>query len=224
MDLYDAAWAKRLHMKASAVLNRSGKPIATLPADTIEGRAGDDLELVRGDLIQLLAEALGDSVAWKFGELVESLTETPNGVTATFSRSAAQDFEVVFGADGLHSRVRALAFGPEVQFSKPFGAYVGVFAAPELEIPEWTEWLYPVGPGKSLVVYRTRPGDPAMVMLLFRAELPASLVRRAEMGAQKQVLRETFGEGGWIMGSVLAQLTATPELYFDAVSQVHMPR
>jgi 2-polyprenyl-6-methoxyphenol hydroxylase-like FAD-dependent oxidoreductase len=80
-----------------------------------------DIEIMRDDLCRVLHEAVGNRVAYLFNDSTASLTQDASGVDVTFERAAPRRFELVVGADGLHSRVRKLAFGPEEQFLRRLG-------------------------------------------------------------------------------------------------------
>ena len=80
-----------------------------------------DVEIMRDDLCRVLHEAAGNRVKYLFDDSIASLTQDPSGVDVTFERAAPRRFELIVGADGLHSRVRKLAFGPEKQFLRCLG-------------------------------------------------------------------------------------------------------
>src|SRR3954454_12917704 len=98
-------------MQGATFVNSAGKRLATMDADLFGGRTGDDVEVMRGDLSRLLYEATRADVEYIFGDSITALTETATGVEVVFERAAPRTFDLVVGADGLHSNVRALTFG-----------------------------------------------------------------------------------------------------------------
>lgn len=58
-----------------------------------------------------------------FDDTVTALDQDEGGVDVTFRRSAPRRFDFVVGADGMHSTVRRLVFGPERQFARDLGLY-----------------------------------------------------------------------------------------------------
>ncbi|MFD0521480.1 hypothetical protein [Paractinoplanes durhamensis] len=55
------------------------------------GRRGDDLELMRGDLSQILYEETAADVEYLFGDSITGLTDGPDGVDVTFERGRHAD-------------------------------------------------------------------------------------------------------------------------------------
>src|SRR5437867_1154402 len=93
-------------------VDEAGRELLHLPGEF----AGGDLEVLRSDLSRVLYEHSRDTTEYVFGDSITSLTETPGGVHVTFERGAPRTFDLVIGADGLHSNVRRLAFGPEDRY------------------------------------------------------------------------------------------------------------
>ncbi|WP_432143019.1 FAD-dependent monooxygenase [Streptomyces sp. bgisy084] len=167
-------------MRTGAYVNDDGKRIATLPAAIFGARVGRDDEIMRGDLPRILYERTRADVEYVFGDSITSLTERPDehghgrgsdgtgGVNVTFERGAPRRFDLVVGADGVHSNVRRLAFGPEEQFVRHLGAYISAFSLPN-ELGLDREELYHAVPGRLSCVYSSA-GDPAAKgMLTFRS-------------------------------------------------------
>ncbi|RSM51474.1 FAD-dependent oxidoreductase, partial [Amycolatopsis sp. WAC 01376] len=94
------------------IVDAEGRPLAVLPGEF----TGGDVEIRRGDLARILYDRTSPDCEYVFGDSITSLTETPDGVDVTFEREAPRRFDLVFGADGIHSTVRRLAFGPETDY------------------------------------------------------------------------------------------------------------
>ena len=75
-----------------------------------------DVEIVRGDLVRISHKATGDDVEYIFADSITGICENADGVEVTFERARSRVFDLVVGADGLHSNVRALVFGHESRF------------------------------------------------------------------------------------------------------------
>jgi 2-polyprenyl-6-methoxyphenol hydroxylase-like FAD-dependent oxidoreductase len=58
---------------------------------------------------------------------VRSLEDRGDRVRVGFERGGDRDFDLVIGADGLHSQVRRVAFGPEKLFENYLGIVVAAF-------------------------------------------------------------------------------------------------
>src|SRR4051812_48320049 len=84
-----------------AVVDSEGRTRAVIPGEF----TGGEIEIRRGDLAKLLYERTRDSCEYVFGDSVSSLTENGNGVHVTFEKGAPRTFDLVVGADGIHSNV-----------------------------------------------------------------------------------------------------------------------
>jgi 2-polyprenyl-6-methoxyphenol hydroxylase-like FAD-dependent oxidoreductase len=176
------------------------------------GLAGGDLEVPRGDLARVLVGAAPD-VEYLFGDSIAAMTETPDGVDVTFTGGRQRTFDLVIGADGVHSRVRRLTFGPEEQFVKHLGYYVAGWAAPGRT-------------GDRDMVMHNTPGRMAGVggdgaFFVFRS--PLLSYDRKDRTAQKQILRDRYAGMGWLTPRLLDELDAAPDLYFDQICRVDNP-
>ena len=89
------------------------------------------LEILRGDLVDVLYQATKDSADYRFGTRIEELDQDDDGVEVTLTDGSRLSADLVVGADGPHSAVRRLVFGPEEQFVKPLGGYNAWFTAPD---------------------------------------------------------------------------------------------
>jgi 2-polyprenyl-6-methoxyphenol hydroxylase-like FAD-dependent oxidoreductase len=176
-----------------------------------------DLELLRGDLVRTLYEATADDVEYRFGDSVASVNQDERGVVVDFDSGATDRFDVVIGADGLHSNVRRQVFGPETGFRKYLGLYVaGASVGAGLGVPDRCV-LYNV-PGKAAGVYRF--GDTATAIFLFRtAELDYDY---RDVAQHKDIVAGQFA-GVAHMAPVLRDAVAADDFYFDSVSQIRMP-
>ena len=216
--ILDAARAARTGTRGTSYVNSAGKRLASLNGafGVIDAR---DIEIVRGDLVSILYEAARNDVEYIFDDSISSLTENPDGVTVTFERSAPRTFHLVVGADGLHSRVRGLAFGPESRYLGHLGLYLAVFTIPnDLELDHW-QLIY-VTPGKSVTVTSARGNREARAIFFFASE-PLDYDHR-DRGQQQDLLAAAFARTGWEVPGLLRAMREAPDFYLDSVSQVRM--
>ena len=138
----------------------------------------------------------------------------------TLSDGSTVRADLVVGADGPHSAVRRLAFGPEERFVKPLGGYHAWFTAPDhVGLDGWF-LMYQAPPGINASM---RPShDPAIAKagLAFRAE-PIEYDRH-DLDAQRQLLIDRMAGAGWQTDALLAAAAHADDFYFDAFAQVHM--
>src|SRR3954462_258047 len=138
MGLLDEIRAVSLEQKGIAWVRADGSIAARMAADAFGGEGiVSEIEVLRGDLAQVLQDASAGA-EYVFGDSVTGLDDDGDGVTVTFERSAPRRFDLVVGADGSHSAVRARAFGPEPDCTEPLGCYTTWFTAPaELDLDGW---------------------------------------------------------------------------------------
>jgi len=183
----------------------------------------DVVEIMRGDLAKILYERTSDEVEYCFGDSIQALKQDEEGVDVTFERGGSRRFDLVVGADGLHSIVRTLVFGDEAQFEHYFGYHFGVFTTDNyLGLDEACAQLYGV-PGKQVVLRSTRGNQVLVAFFLFKQ--PTRLrYDYHDLAQHKQLLAEVFAGEGWEVPRLLEQMHTAPDLYFDAVSQMRMQR
>ena len=208
-------------MRGTSFVNRFGKRLATMEADFFGGRESEDVEIMRGELARILYEATRHDAEYMFDDSIASISQGGTGVEVTFAHGRPRTFDLVVGADGLHSGVRTLAFGDESQFIRDLGHYIAIYTTPNhLSLDRW-ELLYAV-PGKTTNVYSTRQDTNAKALFLFAA--PPLHYDRRDIHQQKKILAETFAGVGWEIPRLLDSMWAAPDFYFDSISQVHMNR
>jgi 2-polyprenyl-6-methoxyphenol hydroxylase-like FAD-dependent oxidoreductase len=182
--------------------------------------ASSEVELMRGDLAAILYEMTKDDVEYVFGDSARTLEQDADGVTVAFERGATRRFDLVIGADGMHSTVRRLAFGPESRFIRYMAHYFAAANAdPALSEDRWMT-LYNV-PGKVAGVYRSGNHAGAKAYFMFRRREPLTYDYR-DVEQQKRLLSEAFAGMSWRVPELLAGAHADPDFYFDALSQVRM--
>ncbi|RSN44184.1 FAD-dependent oxidoreductase [Amycolatopsis sp. WAC 04197] len=222
MGLLDEVHAASTDMRGAAFVNKRGKQLATLDADTFGFRHGDDTEILRGDLAKILYDATRENTEYVFGDWITGLAQRSGGVDVTFAHGAPRRFDLVVGADGLHSGVRALAFGPEEDFLHRFDAYISISTVPNtFELDRW-ELLHSAAPGKMVNVYSTARADDAKAAFWFSA--PPLPYDRRDVESQKNLVARQFAELGWEIPALLDAMREAGDFYFDPVCQIRMDR
>ena len=174
---------------------------------------------MRGDLARILHDATRDETEYLFGDRVTALAEDPAGVTVTFASGTVRRFDLVVGADGLHSAVRRLAFGPDDGRVRHLGGYMAYFTVPDPDtLDHW--FLMHGSPGGLVAGLRPENGGTAKAMLSFTA--PPLAYDRADVPAQQEILRARFASAGWLVPQILAAMPGADDFYFDSLSQVRM--
>ncbi|BCJ41777.1 FAD-dependent oxidoreductase [Actinoplanes ianthinogenes] len=216
MGVLPALREVQTHGKAMRFVDEHGERQMEWPAEM----AGGDLEVFRGDLARILCEA-SDATEYLFGDRIAAMDETPAGVDVTFASGRQRTFDLVVGADGVHSGVRRLAFGPDDRFVKHLGYYVATWAIPN----EWDltpDHLWHSAPGRMIGVSGNHR-DPGAADVLAMFAAPKLTYDRHDPEAQKAILRERLGGMGWLGPRFLAELDKVDDLYFDQICRVDAP-
>ncbi|WP_432838194.1 FAD-dependent monooxygenase [Dactylosporangium sp. CA-092794] len=200
-------------------VDEDGAAVGRLPDDI--GDSPDDIEIAREDLSRILADALPETVDLRLGESVNSIAEHDDRVDVGFASGNSESFDVVLGADGMHSVVRRLVFGPEQDWIRYLGLYVAIVDMPG-EADAEAERISPMYsyPGHLAGIGRFK--DRAIGILMFASDPIAYDYRDVE--AQKTILLGQFAEcRSWKVQTILDAVRADPDIYFDSISQIHMP-
>jgi 2-polyprenyl-6-methoxyphenol hydroxylase-like FAD-dependent oxidoreductase len=221
MGLVDDVRAAATDMRTAWFVDRSDRRVAEMDAALFGGREGADVEIMRADLGRLLYEATRPDTEYLFDDSITAIADGEDGVEVTFERAAPRRFGLVIGADGLHSKVRSLAFGPEEKFVRDLGHYVSVFGVPNHLGLDREERLY-AEPGRTTNVYSTRQDTAAKAMFLW-ASPPLDYDRR-DIGKQQGLLANAYAGAGWEVDRLLSALPTAPDFYFDSISQVRLDR
>jgi 2-polyprenyl-6-methoxyphenol hydroxylase-like FAD-dependent oxidoreductase len=89
-----------------------------------------EIEILRGDLSQVLYDDTRDGVEYVFGDQIAELTQDADGVDVVFAGGGRRRFDLVIGADGLHSALRAMVFGPRERFVRHLGLVLAFYSVP----------------------------------------------------------------------------------------------
>ena len=200
---------------------RAGTTPSDVPAEVLsEGVAEQHIEIMRGDLARICYEATRDDVAYVFDDSIATLQDIGNRVQVTFERGARGSFDLVIGADGLHSITRRLVFGPEEKFSRfPRRVPRGVHGA-QLSAPAGPDARLLV-PGRTAAIYPVGDQSQARAVLLWRTPQLHDYDRH-DGPAQRQLLHSLYGDLGWELPRLLDELDRSEDLYLDSISQVVM--
>jgi 2-polyprenyl-6-methoxyphenol hydroxylase-like FAD-dependent oxidoreductase len=219
MGILDQILARRVDTTESMrFVDSDGEVLAELPADEISD-SDDDIEIPREDITNILRGALPPSTPLRFGDSIAELTDDGAGVDVRFSSGVRERYDLVVGADGMHSATRRLTFGPEQQFLRHLGFYVGLADLPGYARTDRNNPMYNY-PGHIIGI--AAYNDKALGVYMFRA--PWIDYDYHDLAAQKRIIVEAFaGHDEWKIPELLDAANNDPELYFDSVSQIHMP-
>ncbi|ALG11573.1 FAD-dependent monooxygenase [Kibdelosporangium phytohabitans] len=215
--------AARTQMRGMSMLDAEGNELFRSEEHVLSsGRLdSDDVELLREDLTAMLYELTEDSVEFVFGDAITALEQAEHGVRVEFEHGGWRTFDFVIGADGAHSAVRGLAFGPERDYTRHLGQYLAIFPMENfLDLDNWQLWFQDQHSGGGGAIYPVRGNAELRVTLGFVSEPVDYDHRDAEQ--QKKIMAEHLAGMGWEVPTLLAAMTEAPAFYFDAMAQIHM--
>ncbi|MBL7706848.1 MAG: FAD-dependent monooxygenase [Taibaiella sp.] len=179
-----------------------------------------ELEILRGDLAQILFDATKENVTYIFGDQIIALDQDENKVDVTFKMAAKQSFDLVIAADGIRSTTRTLMFGNEPVI-KYIGVYCSYLTIPRIETD--TKWAYWYNAPGSRVI-NTRPDNEGTTRASFSFLSPDNGYEKLDLAEQKEILKQKFADAGWQAPRVLAAMEMANDVYLDGISQVKAPR
>jgi 2-polyprenyl-6-methoxyphenol hydroxylase-like FAD-dependent oxidoreductase len=192
------------------LLTGEGRQVATL---RMAAARGNEVEIPRADLAAVLHDAAREDAEFLFDDTITALRQDGGGVDVTFDRAAPRRFDLVVGADGLHSAVRRLVFGPETDFVRPTGLYVATTPLGEtVDHPE--DVLLHNSPGRLVGIHPAR--DKALVAFIFRGG-------EVDWAQPRQVVADAYADVGWRVPQLLKRLHDADDVFFDSVSKVDLP-
>lgn len=204
MGILDAVRNAAVPSEDGVIIDATGRRIGTSPGAFI----GGEINIPRGDLSQIIYDLTADSCEYIFGDSIASLHETADEIEVTFTHGSPRSFDLVFGADGMHSTVRKLAYGPEADYVRHLGYYY-VLA----DLDAGSEQVMYSEPGRTAIL----GGGKASAFLVFASdELPSS---RDDVDVQKRQVMDAFAGGAWRLSELMAKIPDAGDFYLDSISR-----
>lgn len=212
MGILDEVRERATGGQDQTIVDAAGKPRAVIPGEF----TGGEIEIRRGDLADLLYEHTAAGCEYLFGDTITALTETADGVDVTFAKAGPRTFDLVVGADGIHSNVRRLAFGPERDYVEFLGHY---YALAELGegIGDGEPVMYNE-PGRMAAV----GGPKASAFFVFAS--PELDYDRIDTERQRELLIDAYRGVGWRVPELLTKVPRAREFYLDSLARVTIDR
>lgn len=220
MGLMPSVGSMMLEQRGMAWVDARGRTRARMTVDAFDGEGFiSEIEILRGDLAQLLYERTRGDVTYVFDDSIASLDQDDHGVDVTFLRAAPRRFDLVIGADGLGSVVRRAVFG-EARLTS-LGCLIAWFTAPDPgDLDGWYE-MFPAGRGRVASIRPGRVPGEAKASLGLRVAAGESLpVGRA---AQQAQLAARFAGLGWRVPALLPAMASAADFSAAEIGQVHLP-
>jgi 2-polyprenyl-6-methoxyphenol hydroxylase-like FAD-dependent oxidoreductase len=221
MGLMDRVRSVSLDQRGIAWVAASGRVTARMPVDAFDGEGIiSEIEVLRDDLAHVLHEATAACVEYRFGDTVTALRQDADGVDVTFEQAPPRRFDLVVGADGLYSPVRALAFGDGGLH--PLGCAMAWFSTPADEDLDGWYQMHNAPGGRVASMRPGRTPGTAKAGLGLRVDAATPLPRDA--AGQRELIARRFTDVGWKAPQLVEAMWTAPDFAFTSVSQVRLPR
>lgn len=178
--------------------------------------------ICRGDLARVIFESVQDSCETIFGDSIVSVTEKKDAVVVSFNSRTTREFDLVIGADGLHSAVRKIVFGSDSVNEVSLGYYVAAFSLDGYRPRNEDDYVAYCLPGKQMARFALRD-DRTVFYLIFSCDHDIHL-NHLKVEDKIAIVRHYFEDIGWESDSILEQIHLAEDIYIDKVSQIRMKR
>jgi 2-polyprenyl-6-methoxyphenol hydroxylase-like FAD-dependent oxidoreductase len=217
LGLLESLRAAATQVTRLAAVDRAGRFIGWIPTQT----SPDAIEVARSDLASILIGAVGADVEILYGDTVVRLDDDGSGVAVRFERAAPRRFDLVIGADGLHSQVRRIAFGSEQRFTKPLGMYIATTPL-ETTAPDLHTVFLHGAPGRAAMIHPTTGQEGAAFIFRDRSRIrPGDAVDRH---LRNRLLAGAYAGMGWRVPEMLDRIRTAEDVYFDSINRVQVDR
>jgi 2-polyprenyl-6-methoxyphenol hydroxylase-like FAD-dependent oxidoreductase len=218
IGIIDAIKEVRYPLDYMEYVDKAGKPYMSVEMNRIKWAFENKyLPMQRSDLERILFEkAKSEGLGVRFDTQVRSVNDMDSTVEVEFEDNSQDNFSLVFGADGVHSKIRRLVFGREEEFSRFLGASVAAFhttnkyglksAIRLFEERDHMVAVYPISSQEITTIYLFRNRDSGYVPKEKRLAL----------------LRDTFKGSGWISERILNDLEPSTSIFLDTFTQILM--
>lgn len=221
MGLVPQLQQKELPVPAVLFKNRQGKTAASFDLDTLKKAlsiTGKYMALNRSDLEEVLYDAIKNDVEVRFGCSLDHVEQSSEAVTVTFSNGRRETFDLLIGADGIHSNTRDLVFANESLFAKYLGYQVATCVLPNPQLALEDGLITYNEPHRQANVYRLNESE-LMAYFIYKADDPGYVPQ-----AKRQIMLQTqFAGAGWLVPDLLQQLSTETPIFMDSVTQIVLP-
>ncbi len=174
---------------------------------------------LRSDLAEVLYDEIKNDVKFIWGTAVKKIEQNEDGVQAWFENGHRSQYNLVVGADGVHSELRKLTFGDEEQYEKYLHYYTASFTINNFLNDDQAFISYSV-PGKQAGIYSVGH-NRLSTFFVFQQEKKLEYDYH-DIQQQKKILEEQFADAGWRCDELISRMNEAPDFYFDSVSQIEL--
>ena len=221
MGLLPGLLEQQHHSDALRMVDQSGRTRGGYPSSVLLKLAnGRMATLARSDIAAAIYGSLDGRVETSFDDSITAIDDDGTRVRVAFEHAPPREFDLVIGADGLHSRVRQLAFGPDVGFEYPMGCHVASFEATGYPHRNGNTYVAHTAPGRYVARFPLRDDRTLFFVLLRDAHLKGRVP--SNHAERKAALSDALADIGWESAAILSAVAQVDDIYFDSISQIRM--
>ena len=218
MGCYDQICDMRTRIACGRFVDVSGKVLHEEHGEKFGFRQDDEVEILRGDLVEILMNAIAD-VPCYFNQYITGMQQHTDGVKIHFRDGKVENYDLVIAADGIHSATRRMIFDKNEYQLIHLGSYLSTFTISNYLNLSHIELVCEVNQ-KLVSINSDNNPSVARAAFMFRSQNTFRDIR--DEHEQKQFLRETFHNFGWETQKILNRISENDDFYFDAITQVKM--
>lgn len=219
MGIYEELKAQNLNNMKFKILDNDNSVISQFTDATM--KANEDIEIPRGDLTTALYKCVEENdINLIFNDSIKTMNHLDDGVEIELESGKQGSYDLVVGADGIHSNTRKLTFGEESQFTNYLGHCFTGFTV-ENYLDMYKEGMIYSEPGRTAIMYATKNKESVHAFLIFSDEEEPSVNHR-DIEGHKKLVKDKFKDVGGIASNLLETLEQTEDIYFDTTTQIIM--
>ncbi len=218
MGRWDEIEAERTQIESMTIEREGKRPVQVDLSRLYAGISDRHVEILRGELTKILYDATRGTTEYVFGDSIATLHDDGDGVDVTFESGEPRRFDLVIGADGMHSNVRRLTFGPEEALRRHLGGHLAVWSMPDV-FGIGNRMLMHLSVDRLAGVYGVRQTGQNRAGFMFRTAHELRYGYR-DKDEQKALVAKEFHDYGWKAPQILEHLDAADDFYFDSISQI----
>lgn len=195
--------------------------VARLFEETFDDPRRAQTQIMRSKLARILYDRSKDDVEYVFGDSIRAISEDAQGVDVAFEHGRSRRFDLVAGADGVHSVVRSLTFGDESRLSQYLGyhqaAFMVDYPGKDGTILTYTE------PGRFAAVW-CFPENRALAYFVFKH--PERLTAAGQdPQTRKRLFADAWAGVAWeTMPKLLGEMRKTDDFFLDSADLIRLDR
>jgi 2-polyprenyl-6-methoxyphenol hydroxylase-like FAD-dependent oxidoreductase len=218
MNIYEKICAMRTQLEHGYYVNTDGHILVKAQGEKFGFRHSEEVEILRDDLIEILKQAIKD-IPCHFNQRIERIKQDDTSVEVTFKDNKTENYDLVVGADGVHSTTRDLVFLKEEYDLIDFGCYSAIFSLPNYLKLKRSEIAFDANQ-KFISVSSDKNSAVALASFMFRSNCGLNNIRNEK--DQKSFFKDAFIDLGWEANNLLHYMEESNDFYFDDAIQIKM--